>query len=87
MLTLLKNWTGTIDIDDKHYMSVEDATSDFKRTSDKIHIVLHSMNKKRSQSALDASEDKVQYRSTVKKYMTMKSSPGFDFMAKLLFFH
>ena len=83
MLRLLKDWKGEVEIDDKHYTSIENATSDFKSVSDAIHIKLYSANKKRSETHPDASEsDKQEYRITVKRYMTETASPGFDFMAK-----
>lgn len=83
MLTLLKNWTGEIDIDDKHYTSIQDATSDFKRVSDTVHIKLHSRTQKLSKTTIDALENESdEYKITVKRYMTEKASPSFDFMAK-----
>lgn len=83
MLSLLKDWKGEVDIDDKHYTSIEDATSDFERVSDMIHIKLYSASKKRSETQSDALQsDKQEYRITVKKYMLEKASPGFDFMAR-----
>ena len=82
MLELLKNWSGEVDINDKHYMSIQDATKDFKRLSDNIHIKLCSKSKKLSTTQIDALESKSEYKVTVKRYMTEKSTPGFDFMAK-----
>lgn len=83
MLTLLKSWKGEIDINDKHYTSIEHAQSDFKSVSDEMHIRLYSANKKQSKVKINALEDNLeQYKVTVKRYMTEKSSPGFDFMAK-----
>lgn len=79
---LLKDWKGEISINDKHYTSVQDATSVFKTLSDDSHILLRSNVKNAVQSVVDSVESKVQYRITVKKYMTEKSVPGFDFMAK-----
>lgn len=82
MLELLKDWKGEIDINDKHYDSVEHARNDFKRISDEIHIVLHSATKKRSMTQIEAVESITEYKITVKKYMTEPASPEFDFMAK-----
>lgn len=67
MLTLLKDWSGEVEIKDKG--------------TDSIHIILHSRKKVQSspvQSISDVKERKI----TVKKYMTEPASPGFDFMAK-----
>ena len=79
---LLKDWKGELAIDDKHYSSVEHVIFDSKHTSDSIHIILHSKDENTTQTILDSIESKAQYRITVKKYMTEKASPGFDFMAK-----
>lgn len=83
MLTLLKDWKGEVNIDDKSYANIQDARNDFKRLSDTIHIKLYSASSKRSETQADASESNItEYRITVKRYMTEKSSPGFDFMSK-----
>lgn len=85
MITLLKDWTGEVDVNDKHYTSVKDAISEFKHSLDEVHIVLHSSTRKQSQSvsnAITSVSEATERRVTVKKYMTQKASPGFDFMAK-----
>lgn len=79
---LLKDWKGEIRIDDKHYTSVEHCNFDFNALSNDTHIILHSNVKNAVQSVVDTLNEKIQYRVTVKKYMTEKSVPGFDFMAK-----
>ena len=79
---ILKDWKGELDIDDKHYTSVEDATSVFKTLSDSTHIKLYSNTKKANMTQIDALESKTEYRITVKKYMTQTSTPEFDFMSK-----
>lgn len=80
---LLNDWNGEIQIDDKHYTSVQDAQSVFKTLSDDTHIKLYSQHKNVNMSVLDTLKDDVQeYRVTVKKYMTETASPSFDFMAK-----
>lgn len=87
MLTLLKNWPGEVDIDDKHYSSIQDATSDFKRVSESVHIRLHAKQAKRIQRIVThdrsiAESDAQRYKVTVKAYMTKPATPDFDFMAK-----
>ena len=91
MLTMLKNWKGFIDINDKHYESVQDAISDFKTFNADMHIVLHSATKRASERHTERhterqniveSQSVQQYKITVKKYMTQKGSPSFDFMTK-----
>ena len=79
---LLNDWKGEISINDQHYTSVQDAPSVFKTLSDDTHIFLRSNVKNAVQSVVDSVESKIEYRITVKKYMTEKSTPGFDFMAK-----
>lgn len=79
---LLKDWKGEISINDKHYISVDACISDFKTLSTDTHIFLRSNVKNAVQSVVDSVESKIEYRITVKKYMTEKSVPGFDFMVK-----
>ena len=79
---LLKDWKGELQIDDKHYTSVQDATSVFKTLSNDTHIILQSSVKNAVQTIVDTYSDIVEHRITVKKYMTMTATPEFDFMAK-----
>ncbi len=86
---LLKDWGGSVSIDDKHYTSVQDVTSDFKTLLADSHIILHSATERVTEKRQEASStivedntDSVQYKITVKRYMTEPASPGFDFMAK-----
>lgn len=79
---LLNDWKGEIEINDKYYTSVQDATSVFKTLSNDTHIFLHTANKNANKSAINTLNDALQYRITVKKYMTEKAVPGFDFMQK-----
>ena len=79
---LLKDWKGSIDINDKHYISVQDAVSVFKTLSDDTRIVLHSVSENANKSKIERVESKSEYRITVKKYMTEQSTPDFDFMTK-----
>lgn len=79
---LLKDWKGEIQINDKHYDSVDACISAFKQLSTDTHIILHSNAKNTNMSVVDSENSTVQYRVTVKKYMTEPASPGFDFMSK-----
>lgn len=79
---LLKDWRGEIEINDNRYTSVEACNFASNASTDELHIKLYSANKKAVQSEIQAHNDTVEYRITVKKYMTEKSSPGFDFMSK-----
>lgn len=86
MLSMLKDWKGSVEINGVLYDSIQDALKiDSKTFSDSMRIVLHSTVKNASQRATVRSadvSDAVQYRITVKQYMTKKSSPEFDFMLK-----
>lgn len=76
---LLKEWKGEILINDT---AVEASKIDFNTFSNDTHIILHSAVKNVNTSVVDTLETKVQYRITVKKYMTQTATPEFDFMAK-----
>ena len=81
MLEYLSNWKGTITVNGTEYATVADASKiDFKSFSDDIHIILHSKSKNQSESDLNANKSEI--RITVRAYMTKKSTPEFDFMAK-----
>ena len=79
---LLNDWKGELEINNKHYTSVQDAISVFKTLSADTHILLQSANKNANKSVIDTLNSELQYRITVKKYMTEKAVPGFDFMSK-----
>jgi len=91
MITMIQGWKGAVEINGKQYETVERAVSDFKPVNGVISIKLYpkqleSQNKaagavyagNRTESVADVKE----YQITVKKYMTEKASPEFDFMAK-----
>ncbi len=86
MLSMLKDWKGSIEINGVLYDSIQDASKiDSKTFSDSMRIVLHSASQNASQSVVERSDsvsDAVQYRITVKQYMTKKSTPEFDFMLR-----
>ncbi len=84
MLTMLKNWKGSITVDGVEYTSIDQFTTNFKPGQKDIHIVLHPVKMSANTTVVkpESVEDKKEYRITVKQYMTKKSSPEFDFMAK-----
>lgn len=82
MITMLKAWKGAVEVNGKQYDNIMSAISDFKRTSDDIHIILKSEVEAAQKQQVTASEDATEYRVTVKKYMTEEASPDFEFMAK-----
>lgn len=80
--TLLNDWKGKIEIDNN---TIDARTYAFSTLSNETHIILHSVSENEKQSAICASDTKIakiEYKITVKKYMTEKSVPEFDFMAK-----
>ncbi len=82
MLELLRNWKGKVEIDGTEYESIQDARSDFKGSSDDIHIILKSATETRQKERVELANDNVEYEITVKSYMTKEATPEFDFMAK-----
>lgn len=87
ILEQLKNWKGAVEINGTKYESINEASVvDFKTLGSEVCIVLHSANKNAVQSITERSNDtpdssKV-YKISVRQYMTKKSTPSFDFMAK-----
>lgn len=92
MLTMLKNWKGAVEINGVTYDSAEAAISAFKPVDGQIHIVLSSRAVNRKIEANTSVNKPVQQvaenpcagelKIFVKKYMTQKACPEFDFMAK-----
>ena len=83
MITMLRHWQGSIQINDKEYDSAENAISEFKTDSDNIHIILKSANKNvLNRTTAQNNDTQTEYEVTVKQYMTKKATPEFDFMAK-----
>ena len=94
MLNMLESWKGQIEINGKQYDSIESARIENKTVSGQIHIKL--LPKQLKDVGIDSEafqtyrkcpsehvvENSNEIEITVKKYMTEKSSPGFDFMAK-----
>ena len=82
MLNLIKDWQGSVEINGIEYESAQDAIKRFKRSSGDIHIVLKSKTETVQKTKIERSDDVLEYRIAVKKYMTEPASPSFDFMAK-----
>lgn len=89
MLTMLSNWNGPVEIDGTRYDNVNEARIDFKSVSGPICIKLYpkqleavKIDSTVKRADVNVSENEKELRITVKKYMTEKSAPGFDFMAK-----
>lgn len=88
MLSMLKNWAGAVDINEDSYSNISEATNHFNPNKEQIHIVLHPVNKTSEKSngtnSIQKDGSNIEWRITVKKYMTQKTEPGnsFDFMQK-----
>ena len=87
MLTMLKNWEGAAEVNGSSYEKIEDVYKANLALDGQIHIKLLPKTKKPVNEAGNAKksqdmDSKQEYRITVKKYMTEKASPQFDFMAK-----
>lgn len=79
---MLADWKGAVEIDGQRYESVQDAVSVFETLSSDSHIRLLTKQENVSKAKIECSNDITEYLIEVKKYMTQKASPGFDFMAK-----
>lgn len=92
MLNMLQGYRGSVEINGKKYDSVESARIDFKTFSGPVCIKLYPKQLEAKSDASNATRDvnnpvrdvnkPIEYRITVRKYMTEKSSPEFDFMLK-----
>lgn len=79
MFEMIDSWKGSIEIDGVRYNSLNEIPSDFN--ADKVSTILLCKSKELSENEAPKSNDKV-YNISVKKYMTEKSKPEFDFMAR-----
>lgn len=84
MFSTIASWKGTVEINGVIYDSVEDARKFVSENSVSIeYIFLHAVQKNVEKRKITQIESNpTQYIITVKQYMTKKSSPSFDFMAK-----
>lgn len=84
MIRLLNSWKGPVEINGTQYNSISEV--DATELSGDIHIILHSKAKKPSEAIQESENGSAitskLVRIKVKQYMTRKSSPEFDFMAK-----
>lgn len=80
MLTMLKDYKGTIEINGEKYDSVKDAIKRFKSDGDTITIKLLSNNQSCVKSSVRALKEHTEKKITVKQYMTRKATDEFNFM-------
>lgn len=83
MLRQLAGWHGKVELNGKQYDSIESVLSMNLTEKECFRIVLNpeSETQVNAQNKQAVTEDK-EYAITVRQYMTQKSTPVFDFMAK-----
>jgi hypothetical protein len=85
---MLKNWKGSVVINDVEYKNIQEAISTFKQSSGTIHIVLKAQQETKQYEdgkrveQQDLSSTVPTYKIKVRQYMTKKATPAFDFMKK-----
>ena len=79
MLSLLQNWKGVVEYEGNEY-TLDQFKTVFNKDSDTIHIKLYPNTKKSVTNGHNLVKN--DFKVTVKRYMTQKSTPSFDFMAK-----
>ena len=80
MLSMLKNYKGTIEINGEKYADIGDAIKRFKSDGDRVTIRLSTVNRERNTEQIRANKEHTLKKIFVKQYMTRKSENGFDFM-------
>lgn len=80
MLSMLKDYKGSIEINGEKYDSVKDAIKRFKSNSDTITIKLSSNERKAHTERVRALQSNSTVKITVKQYMTRKATDEFTFM-------
>lgn len=81
MLSMLKEYTGNVEINGVQYSSISDAIAHYTARSGAVNIRLLAKHETTRESISDA-ENGTLKKITVKPYMTRKATPEFDFMEK-----
>lgn len=85
MKTLLTNWKGSVSCDGKEYDTVQSFISTQIDVNKPFSVILSPKEKERqiegNKQRVAASENSSEVIITVKKYMTKKATPQFEFMA------
>ena len=84
MLSMLANWKGSVTVNGVEYQSIKDVPCNL---TGEIHITLHPLHTvqiatRTENNPVQQAPENSEVRITVKKYMTQKGSPQFDFMTK-----
>lgn len=80
MITLLNSWEGSVEVNGSKFSTISEVLANYSEFSENINIKLHP--KSNSENINVVTNDNITYKITVKKYMTKKSTPSFDFMKK-----
>lgn len=80
MLSMLKDYKGTVEINGEKYDSIKDAIKRFKSDGDTITIKLSTNSEQSVKSSVRALQSDIQKKITVKQYMTRKATDEFTFM-------
>ena len=84
MLTMLKDFKGTVEINGKPYKSITDAISSFRASDSSVCIRLLSKSDNAIEHDSNVNNDiPLVHKITVKAYMTRKATVDFDFMLKM----
>lgn len=78
MINMLAGWQGKAQVNGTVYPNINAFISLNKPLSNDMHIILYS-DVKKPVNEPDKSENKQEYRITVKKYMTQETEPGSNF--------
>ena len=84
MIEALKAWEGRVEVNGQPFDNIAVVPLDMLVSND-MCINLYPIKEKcntNSGNAVIQSDSDIEYKITVKQYMTKKSEPGFDFMAK-----
>lgn len=86
MIKMIESWKGPVEINGTRYSNITEFISGNNALSGEINIKLYSAPKndapKAGNNHIEQVKEEKIYKITVKQYMTQKSEPGFDFMAK-----
>lgn len=84
MVTLFKEWKGCAKVNEQFFDSISKVDFSGLKTGDQFHIILTHTAATTANNMIKTVSvaSKTEYRISVKKYMTQKSSPEFTFMSK-----
>lgn len=78
MISMLQNWPGSVEIDGQRFESISKIPESVLTASNILNIKLYPVIVQQVAEAADETE----YRITVRRYMTKKATPEFNFMEK-----